>query len=90
MFDINSGKIKPAGYIEFLFFTVESVLVVGFIFSTIKSPLVYVESALLGLFFLSCIYGSTKIHGKVSKSDLIMIFLGILAILGKVLFTLLL
>lgn len=87
LFDINSGKIKPAGYVECLFFIIESVLIAGFIISTIKSGLVYIELIILLIFLLSCITGSIKIHGKISKFDLIMVTIGFIVIIGKVLFT---
>ena len=82
MFDINSGRIKPAGIIEFLFFIIEATLVAGFIFSSASSIFVYFESATLIIFLLSYIPSSIKIHGKISTSDSIFVLIGLIVLIG--------
>ena len=87
LFDIKSGKIKPAGIIEFIFFIFEATLIAGFVFSNVSSIFVYIESAVLMFFLLLCIPSSIKIHGRVSTSDMLFVVLGSIVVVGKVLFT---
>ena len=85
MFDIKTEKIKKAGYVELLFFTIESTLLLGFLFSTIISQIVYIETAILILFTLAVIPSSIKIHGKLAWWDGLLTLIGIICLVIKTL-----
>lgn len=89
MWNIYSKKITLAGIVEVVFAIIETYLILAFVFSTSRSLFVYLECFILFIFLLLAIPSSIRIHGKISKNDLILVISGFIAIIGKVLFTIL-
>ena len=86
MYNSKTRKLLNAGKVHFLFSTIETALILTFLFSPTINKFYLYESAILGLYFLSYIPSSLKIHnGRLLISDLITCILGILAILIKLL-----
>ena len=86
MYHIKTRKLLRAGIVHFCFSIIQLALIILFLLSPIKNSLYFYESIVLGLFFLSFIPSSLKIHhGKLLITDLIACILGILTILVKIL-----
>ncbi len=83
LFDIKKNKIKLAGYVELLFFTIEAVIILSFLFSPIRSIWSIFSGSLLIIFLLLCLPSSYKIHGKIERSDLIFVLAGLIILLIK-------
>lgn len=86
LFDIKSERIKPAGFIELLFFITQCTLIFSFIFSTLNNSFVYLQLIFLLFFLLTSIFSSIKIHGKLDKVDGLIALLGLILIIIKFIF----
>lgn len=83
MFDLKTNAANLSALVHFLFSTIEFALFLGFLFFAPNNLLTLLAGTLMILFLLGGFISSKKIHGKIILSDLILILLGILIVLGK-------
>lgn len=86
MYYLSKKRLSSAGKVHLAFSIIQTILIFSLIISPINSFLGYLEMAILGLFFISYIPSSIKIHGKILPSDGITAFAGVIVVLVKVLF----
>lgn len=83
---------RPANFkfghslVHIFYFLIQGVLVLSFIFSSIKGGLVYFGCLFLGIYFLSAIYLFRKIDKKIELPDWVYIIFGLLVVLGKLIY----
>lgn len=83
MFDIKTGKIYFAGFVEILFFVFELALILSLIFSNVLNIFVLMEITLLLIFLLLVIPSSIKMHGRLIFGDALFIAIGLIILIIK-------
>jgi len=86
MFDLKTKKVTGAGIAHFVYQTIQLFLVLGFLISSVKSSIAYIECVIFGLFLIAMIPSSKKIHGKVLFSDLVFSIMGIIVLIIKMIY----
>lgn len=83
----TNGKIRVTGVIHFIFSSIETMMIIIFLFSPIKNIYTSIEIGILTIFVLSFIPSSLKMHeGKILDSDLATVIIGMAAIVMKIIF----
>ena len=87
LYDIKKRKVTLSGWIHNFYALIQAFLMITFIFSTIKSGLVYLQCSFLLIYLFSDFYSSKKIHGKIILSDWLFIIIGLILTIGKIVYT---
>ena len=87
IFEFNKKIFTNTGWVHMAYFLIQGFLIIVFIFSNVKNIFVYLSLIPLLIYFLLGVWASKRIHSKFVLMDKIYVFVGLLAILGKLIYT---